>query len=333
MSSRPGVHAYTSGMRAPAPTRPPPEIVFVPPPPGPGMPGKRIRNIAGACVVGSLASLALFMGRGLPFSWWLLTVFSILIAVAIIVALRSWQVNTAHRAFRQTFFEKHPFDDTDPLAAALGRAWKEPDRVPKTEDVQTAWREGLNGPEPDRAYIVCFGEPETPEIGEQHFEPEIVTPTGTVRRQLIWLVVVGALVVWWMFGHFHWLPPWVPSIRPFIWGLGYFFAAGALALAVWTWKAVIRPTYLRSAPGVIQVLEYRYRKTKPIIRSYPMEAGTLAVFTRIRKHLILTLSRGADRDVLSFSRMQQPRQRIEQVWRALLSTAPTPPLSEDELLG
>jgi hypothetical protein len=96
---------------------------------------------------------------------------------------------------------------------------------------------------------------------------------------------------------------------------------------------MIRPTYYRLAPGVIQVLVYSLSSRRPMIRSYPMEAGTLAVFTRIRKHLILTLARGENTDMLSFSHMDRPQERIEQAWKALLSTAPTPPLSDEALVG
>jgi hypothetical protein len=64
-----------------------------------------------------------------------------------------------------------------------------------------------------------------------------------------------------------------------------------------------------------------------------MEAGTLAVLTRIRKKLYLTLSRGSHKDALAFATMRQPQQWIDRTWRALLSTAPTPPRSEEELVG
>ena len=129
------------------------------------------------------------------------------------------------------------------------------------------------------------------------------------------------------------LPTWIPGIRPFLGVFTYFLIAGAIALAVWVWRGMIRPTYIRMAPGVIQILEYRYSRSQPTIRSYPMQPGTLAVFTRIRKHPILTLAREENKDMLLFSRMQQPAQRIERTWQALLSTAPTPPLTDDALVG
>ena len=322
-------------------TRTPPEIIRVPPPAGPGVPPKRIRGPVGGCVLGTVACLVLIVARGGTLWQCAIIMTPIYLVVAIIVALRYWQVNAAHQASRRAFLEKHPTDEADRLVAALGKVWTESDRVPKLEDVRAvlgsvenrSGRAPTNEEGSDRATIVCFGEADVPQVGELHFHPEIVTPTAAVWRQLFWLVIAGVLIVWCLLDYLHVLPAWLPGARPFMGGLAYFFVAGAIALAVWIWKGMIRPTYLRMAPGVIQVLEYRFSKSKPTVRSYPMKAGTLAVFTRIRKHLVLTLSRAENQDVLRFSRMQYPKQRIERAWQALLSTAPTPPLSEEELVG
>ncbi len=311
----------------------PPEIIFVPPPAGPALPRKRVVGIliwtALACVatlivvsaVGgtSVRVLAVILGA----------LFAILIAV---LSLISWRANTKLRARRRAFLEEHPDADRDPRCTALSTAWKVPDRLPKLDDVRAALKEIGNEP-PPRARIVCFGQAEVPEIGELHFEPEIITPTGAVWRQLIWLVIACVLIALLLLEYLHVLPPWVPGLRRFFSGLAYFLVAGFIALAVWVWKGMIRPTYIRMAPGVIQVLEYRYSKSKPTIRSYPMQPGTLAVVTRIRKHLVLTLARGKNRDMLLFSRMARPELKTERAWQAMLSTAPTPPLSAEQLVG
>ena len=147
------------------------------------------------------------------------------------------------------------------------------------------------------------------------------------------LVYYGTLVALLLLEYLHLLPAWIPGLRRFAGGLAYFLIAGFIALAVWVWRGMIRPTYVRMAPGIIQVLEYRYSKSRPTIRSYPMQPGTLVVLTRIRKHLILTLARGESKDMLLFSRMQQPGRKIERAWQALLSTAPTPPLDAEQLVG
>ena len=314
-------------------TRTPPEIIFVPPPDGSGMPRKRIVAIVNACIIGSVISIAFFIAGGVPVWLWIVSIGSVFLAVAIIVALRSWLVIRAHRALRRAFLEKHPADQTDPLVAALSRVWKEPDRVPKSADVRAALEECSSDTDNKTARVICFGQPDVPDVGELYFEPEIITPTGTVWRQLLWMVIAGALIALCLLDYLGVLPAWVPINRGFVWGFMYFFVAGAIALGIWVWKGMIRPTYIRMAPGIIQVLEYRYSKSKPTIRGYPMRPGTLAIFTRIRKHLVLTLSRGEHKDVLSFSRMRQSEQRIERAWQALLSTAPTPPLSDEELVG
>ncbi|MBU0617064.1 MAG: hypothetical protein KKI02_05055 [Planctomycetes bacterium] len=313
-------------------TRVPPEIIFVPPPAGPALPRKRIAGILIWTALVCVATLIVVPAVG-GMSFRVLAVmlgslFAILIAL---LALISWRVNTKLRTLRRAFLEQRPGADADPRAAALSKTWKVPDRLPKLDDVRAALKETES--EPPRARIVCFGQADVPDVGELHFEPEIITPTGAVWRQLIWLVIACVLIALLLLEYLHLLPSWVPGLRRFAGGLAYFLIAGFIALAVWVWRGMIRPTYIRMAPGVIQVLNYGYSKSKPTIRSYPMQPGTLAIFTRIRKHLILTLARGENKDMLLFSRMHHPEQRIERAWRAMLSTAPTPPLSNEELVG
>ena len=314
-------------------TRTPPEIIFVPPPAGPALPRKRVVGILIWTAVACVATLILVQAVG-GMSVGILAImlgapFAILIAA---LAMNSSRANKRHRTSRRAFLEQHPDADSDPRSAALGKAWKVPGRPPKLDDVRAALKEIGNEPTP-RARIVCFGQAELPEVGELYFEPEIITPTGAIWRQLIWLVIAGALLALLLLDYLHVLPSWVPGIRQFISGFAYFLVAGFIALAVWVWKGIIRPTYIRMAPGVIQVLQYRYSKPKPTIRSYPMQPGTLAVVTRIRKHLVLTLARGKNQDMLLFSRMQQPELKVERAWQAMLSTAPTPPLSAEQLVG
>jgi hypothetical protein len=315
--------------------RTPPEIIFVPPPRGPAIPRKRIAGILLWATTVSIGMPVLILLRrgGTPVSVWVITWGVLWAALITVLWLTSWRRNAGLRAAQRAFLEKHPGADAHPLATALRKAWKAPDRLPTLSDVQAALQETDGVASTGRARIVCFGHADVPAVGELHFEPEIITPTGAVWRQLIWLVVAGVVVALLLLDYLHVLPPWVPGIRHFFGGFAYFLVAGVIALAVWVWRGMIRPTYVRMAPGVIQVLEYRYSKTKPTIRSYPMEPGTLAIFTRIRKHLILTLARGERKDMLLFSRMQQPERKIERTWQALLSTAPTPPLSDEDLVG
>jgi hypothetical protein len=113
---------------------------------------------------------------------------------------------------------------------------------------------------------------------------------------------------------------------------------GISAGFLWVWRTAIRPTYIRMAPGVIQVLEYHHRRDKPTIRSYTLDQGTLAVVrgpsTSRKPGLItVTLLRGEQKDRLELWRMRKRDAIIERTWQALLSTAPTPPLSDEDLLG
>jgi hypothetical protein len=108
---------------------------------------------------------------------------------------------------------------------------------------------------------------------------------------------------------------------------------GIAAAAAWVWKSGIRPTYFRLAPGIIQVLEYRLWHRKPAVRNYPMQAGTLIVVRREAKSLHATLLRDDRKDALPFRQLRRPAPVVEHFWRAVLSTAPIPALSDEELIG
>jgi hypothetical protein len=204
--------------------------------------------------------------------------------------------------------------------------------VPRLEDVRSVLDRPDAWDQANPADLVCFGEAKVPGVGELSFEPYIVTPTESFWRQLHWVVIAMALLVLYALDGMSVLPSWIPSPRVLTGGFAYFLAAGAFVAGLWVWRALIRPSYIRMAPGIIQVLKYR-AGGKPTIHAFPMTAGTLAVVTRIRKRFILTLSRGGVEWTLDISRLREPQQWIERTWQALLSTAPTPPLSDEELVG
>ncbi len=315
------------------PTRNPSRLVFVPPPPGPGMPRRRLNSPVSALVIGGVLAYFLIVVRGGTPLLWAAVMTPIVIGVAVVLVIAYCRADRSHAIERSSFLAKRPNWRDDPLATPLAGIWKEPDRVPKSADVRAAVGDlaALDGDE--RPMIVCFGEADVPDVGDYHFEPEIITPTESIWREMVWPMVAGVFVVFCAVSYLGWLPSWIPRAGAFIGGMAWFLAAGVFVLATWAWKAMLRPTYYRMAPGVIQVLVYGPFRTKPAVRCYPAAAGTLAVFTRIRKKLVLNLSRGDHEDVLYVSRMRDRTRVLQRAWQALLSTAPTPPMSDDALLG
>lgn len=79
------------------PKRPAPEVIFVPPPDGPGMPTKRVVNIAGACVIGGAARFVVIIAKGGTVSQLMMIMAPIYLVVAIIVAVRYRQVGRMHQ--------------------------------------------------------------------------------------------------------------------------------------------------------------------------------------------------------------------------------------------
>jgi len=84
---------------------------------------------------------------------------------------------------------------------------------------------------------------------------------------------------------------------------------------------------------MIQVFEYRLLRSRPTVRSYPVEAGSLFIIARLVSGVALMLVRGDQTDTIRLSSTRAGGQATKRLWQALLSTAPTPPLSDQELLG
>ena len=105
---------------------------------------------------------------------------------------------------------------------------------------------------------------------------------------------------------------------------------------LWLHRAVLRPTYLRVAPGVVQIVSFRLWGSRPSILSFPMTAGTIAVpipLGRGLRRLSLGLWRHGVEDEIPLWSTRDPTAAAETIWRALTSTAPTPPLADDALVG
>ena len=139
---------------------------------------------------------------------------------------------------------------------------------------------------------------------------------------------------------------------------------GCLVAVIWgilfTWRSVLRPRYIRLAPGVVQVMQYNWLGLgRPTIRSYTMDAGTLVIVSqadavvaqadvnwdavptwrrsqvalRTLGRVRVILSRGKMKDTIDFTNMHDPTDALTSIWQAILSTAPTPRLSDTELVG
>lgn len=184
-----------------------------------------------------------------------------------------------------------------------------------------------------RAWIVCLGAVDVPPPDDMPFEPEILP-----AARLFWdlsaiaaaCLVVGLAMVW--------ATPLSGSIalplgqHPIVPLIALVFAGPVLVR--WFWLAFVRPRYLRLAPGVIQILEYKWGRGRPSVRGFPIEGGTLVVLTN-QLWGDLTLSIMRDERSFSFPLPAGGRGAAMRalVWRALTCRAMTPPLSDEGLVG
>ena len=314
-------------------------VVFVPLPPLPrlGWPARLPLGLLVALLIsGVVVAVALILNDG-SFGLWFLGMGAIVGTMVAMETTAIIAITLSKRVYdrqRAEFIQARTVDVDDPMIAALQKVWDKLAFPPPAKKVQAAWEATASEQFGDGPAIICYGEAQVPEVGELRFQPIIITPTARRQRQLKWLIPAAVCCIWLLLSHLRLLPSWFPDAQPFIVGMGYFLVFGVITLFLWVRGEILRPTYIRMAPGMIQFLVFPLgRRSQPIIRSYPMTAGTLAIFTRIHKRRTLTLLRGDNHDILSFAEMENAAQRIEQTWQAILSTAPTPPLDVQELVG
>jgi hypothetical protein len=165
------------------------------------------------------------------------------------------------------------------------------------------------------ARIFCAGPVCIPEVGDFRFEPEIITPTRFVWRRLIFAPFAAIILVFWLAQTTRLIR--LPVRVHLLGGFGYILAMGAIGSIMWAWRTTVRPSYVRLAPGMVQVLEYRLRNSKPTIRSYPMLPGTLVVVRQDikgRRPLSVQLLRGDQADILPVSQMRNPDDAMQRIW-------------------
>lgn len=182
----------------------------------------------------------------------------------------------------------------------------------------------------DRALVVCLAPIVLPPTGEYRFEPEVISPTRRAGRHL--LVIPWALAAWVLLCAAAWLPSRAATGCVFM-------VLGAVAIgltapalitsASWLFGLLFAPDYVRIAPGVIQILKYRHWRRTPVLQSFPVEAGTLVVADKNS----VTFARGRQRAVLHVWAIPNAAALKERIWAAVMSTAPTPPLSAEDLVG
>ncbi len=219
-----------------------------------------------------------------------------------------------------------------PDVAAIAALWRKGRAIMRPKRVREALQSaGL--PDPPGGRIVCVGLIDVPEVGERRFEPYIIPAGELVGRQLLYVPAAMAVLSVWTLQTLGIIPSRGVNLGSFAWIL---IMAGIVA-GTWVWRTGIRPTYIRVAPGIVQVMEYRLLRRKPVIRSYPMEAGTLVLLSsrsgRPGSPATMVLSCGGSKDIVPIGQMRNRAEAIERIWWALLSTAPIPRMDDEHLVG
>ena len=309
--------------------RPAPRVIHVLPP-EPSRIGRFVR----------LAALTLAVGLGILLVeirvWDLYTLVftgSLVAVIAVVFSLRGRLVRYRVRRIREQMLTEQPAWSDEPVAAQVARMWKWPTFPPHGAEIEDLARH-LPTEQRDAAWVVCLGVPHVPPVGDMRFEPEVIAP-GHRWRELLPAALWTALLVCIVFCCLG--APLVDVCGETIASVT-FLALLFLSVALTVMgRMLLWPRYVRLAPGVVQFLQYGFRRSKPRILSYPLTAGTIAVVTNeIRawgQRPSFTLLRRDDVSELPLRLVRNRGRYIERTWQALLSTAPTPPLSDEELVG
>ncbi|MBI5863556.1 MAG: hypothetical protein HZB38_03400 [Planctomycetes bacterium] len=258
-------------------------------------------------------------------AWWLGGFGAVLAGV---IGTLAWTLNARRAAF---FARCRDAAAEFGEGAAFARKWSEGGKRSPEEQLRIIATEYLTGRHP-RAWIVCTGMVDVPPIENVSFEPIVISPS-----RLFWTygaiasaAIMGLLAVMWLLPAFQSAPAYLDHPALLLLAV----VIGGPIVFRWLWGAVIRPRYVRIAPGVFQILEYRWRRGAPRVTSIPIEAGTLVVVTnQLWSDLSISLMRDERIEAFPLSGIRNAAEIREIVWRALLTTVPTPPLSDADLVG
>lgn len=227
---------------------------------------------------------------------------------------------------RREWLERHPIWDANRVAERLDRLWFFLSSPPRPDAIRESIR--WAGLPPREATVVCLGALDVPEIGDYRFEPHVLSPGAVARRAESRVALLVFLLTWnvllWieMLGH---LPKGLSGV--------YLIPAFVVAAVVWLgWRYAFRPMYLRVAPGVIEVLTYSLGRSAPRIRRYTVAPDLLCIVSQGWARVSVTLVNSQNRDEFQVT-ARRSEQLLDTLLRALVSTAPTPPLSNEELVG
>ena len=255
-----------------------------------------------------------------------------LAGLGVFFLLMLWAVQASHAAKWRKYIREFGDNTSDPaVRTILGVCRCASDRINPRRIRAALVEAGLQG---EHWPLICIGPLDVPEVGEKFFEPEIITPLGGIGKRIIFVPIAAVIVAYYGVQQAGLAPlPHIP-----IGGFGYLVAMGFAVGALWLWRGVVRPTYIRLAPGMVQVLQYCHGSDTPTIRSYPMDGATLVALRADglnKKRWVhqVTLLRGDQLDRLDLGHMRHAKETSAKLMDALLSTAPIPPLSDEHLIG
>jgi hypothetical protein len=308
------------------PPRPAPEVIQLP----------LLKNRATRPAVKWAAGLLLFVAGvfhfWVGFGGWGAVVSLAYFGFGALVVWRLHRGNAAHLRARQEFLERVDRLADREVREALRRLWEDPYHRPHMRGIADGLARQGNGDLPP-ARVVCFGEFSIPPVQAYRFEPEIISPTRRRAREFLGIPLSAAslcvMVLLVRVGHWSVIPLILVALGAFVGCL----AVGLRGVVMWTLESLLRPTYIRVAPGMIQAVHFHLARNRPSVQRFPVAPGTVIVLEGRRVIQQVAVRRGGQWASFDLTFASNPETASIRIWQAILSTAPTPPLSDEGLVG
>ena len=321
--------------------RPPPRIIHVPPPHFTWHQSLAFGLIVCWVMLIWAVFFAFELAHRLPVADWLanddmqfvlgIASVGIVLGLAVFATFEWWRRNVNLR--HKDFFQRHPAAEQDPASVALTPLIR---KTTFAVSARKARRVIAAHPVVSKsgACIVSVGNMEVPEPAPHRFEPLVFPPAKSnlvlipmagFYALLALLAYVSEIVRQSAFDLHVWLP------------IAFLASLGLLFAGMFAWRVALFPRYIRVAPGTVQFLRFRIGSRRPNVVSFPMDSETFVLAMRQyqgkKAPVRFRFLRGNVCRSMNVRNTRKNPEQLKHVWQAILSTAPTPPMSRESLVG
>lgn len=296
---------------------------------------RRTFPIALALALAAVVSFAAFVVSGaVPKS----AIRGFVVATAIFMTLASGLLCVWRRSVRNVARDRQAVLNAlaaaphSPIWTAMLALWLSSARPPDTPAMARALAEA--SVTEGRALLALSTLARPHPAGDYRFEPHIVSPAIAYRVLPRLLVIACVAVGLLLLVSPRWGVLRAPAMLLGTSGLCCSLPSLLVLGSAWIVSVWLAPAYVRIAPGMIEILRYGPFSSRPRITSFPIAAGTGIVVTGWERYVATVyLHRNGQSAKVHRTMVRTEGDANEVIWSCLMTTAESPPLADDALIG